>query len=157
MSTFKNLTIRPLRAEDVGQLDAFRRTFQTAWLELPHGMAGEGVETAVAEKNGEIIGSLTGVGAVVMDPFIRNPNARGVDIFAAVVALERALAYNARKGGIVDAYIAVPKGDTEYIEICKKAGYDVTCQDCVILRRPLIPDVVPLLEDEAVTPKNDVK
>lgn len=153
MAIFKDFNIRPLREEDVDQLDSFRRSFGTAWLELPHGMAGNGIETAVAEKRGKLIGSLTGLPVTVFDPFIHNPEADPVDVFAAVVMLERTLSYNALKGGAIDGYIAVPASDKDYIEICKKAGYEITCQDCVIMRRPLIPDVVPLLENESAVAK----
>lgn len=146
--SIKDLSIRPLKAEDVEQLDLFRRGYDAAYLELPHGMAGPGVETAVAEKDKKIVGSLTGIHAVVFDPYIHDPEINGPDVFAAVFMLERTLAYNAQVGGAVDGYIAVPKQLTAYIDMVKRAGYIETCENCVILRRPLIPDVVPLIENE---------
>lgn len=157
MGIFSKLNIRPVRKEDVAQLDTFRRQYKDAWLEVPHGLSGTGVETAVAEKDGKLIGSLTAIGAVLMDPFIHDPEAVGVDVYAAVVALERALAYQAQKSGLVDAYIAVPRQSKEYIEICKKSGYEITCENCVIMRRPLRPDTVSLLEHEEPTPENHVE
>jgi hypothetical protein len=144
----KDLSIRPLKTEDVETLDRFRRGYDAAYLELPHGMAGPGMETAVVEKAGKIIGSLTGIKAVVCDPFIHDPEADGVDVFAGVLMLERVLAYNAQIGGAIDSYIAVPKQLKAYIEMVKRAGYSETCENCVIMRRPLIPDVVPLIEHE---------
>jgi len=112
----KDLSIRPLKTEDVETLDRFRRGYDAAYLELPHGMAGAGLETAVVEKAGKIIGSLTGIHAVVCDPFIHDPEADGVDVFAGVLMLERTLAYNAQIGGAIDSYIAIPKQLKAYIE-----------------------------------------
>src|ERR1700736_3949777 len=108
MSVFKNINVRPARDGDLAQLDAWRRQYPSAFLELPHGVSGPGVETAAAEKNGKLIGSLTAVSAVVMDPFIHDAAAEGLDIYAAVYLMERALAYKAQDGGATDSYIAVP-------------------------------------------------
>lgn len=158
MSSLKDMNIRPIRESDVEQLDLFRREYLDAWLEIPKGFSGPGVETAVAEKGGKIIGSLTGVSAVLMDPFIHDKRASGSDIFSAVLALERVLAYKAQTGGALDSYIAVPEQATAYLEMVKRCGYSVTCERCVILRRPLVPDTVPLLENEpqAVTQETNV-
>jgi len=148
----KEINIRPVRNADLAHLDRLRRLYPTAFLELPKGVGGPGVETAVAEKNGQLIGSLTGIAAVVCDPFIHDPNASGVDVFAAVYMLERALTYNAQRGGAVDAYIAVPSELKEYHRIVERSGYVATCQNCTIFRRPLLPDTVPLIENEATEP-----
>lgn len=155
----KHLNIRPICKQDVEPLDQLRRRYLEAWLELPHGFDGiPGVETAVAEKHGKIIGSLTGTMAAVFDPFIHDPEASGPEIFSAVLALERVLAYNAQVGGAVDAYIAIPKSATKYIEMVERCGYTQTLQDCVVLRRPLVPDTVTLLENESntTTPQENV-
>lgn len=144
----KNINIRPIQIKDTEQLELWRREYLDAWLELPHGLQMKGVETAVAEKQGRMIGSLTATSAVVMDPFIHDKNATGPEIFSAVLALERVLSYKAQSGGAVDSYIAIPAKSEEYIKMVEKCGYVRTLQDCVVLRRPLIPDTVPLLEDE---------
>ena len=144
------LHIRPLKIEDVEQLDLFRRNYTAGWLELPHGMAGPGVETAVVEKDGKLLGSLTGIDCVVFDPFIHDPAARGTDVFPAVLMLERVLAYSAQARGAIDGYIAIPKQLTEYIAMVERAGYTETCQECVIMRRPFVKEVVPLIENETV-------
>lgn len=158
MSSLKDMNIRPIRESDVEQLDLYRREYLEGWLEVPHGFSGLGVETAVAEKDGKIIGSLTGTSAVLMDPFIHDKRASGSDVFSAVLALERVLAYKAQTGGALDAYIAIPEQETAYIEMVKRCGYAVTCERCVILRRPLVPDTVALLENEqpAVTQETNV-
>lgn len=148
MSSLKDMNIRPIRESDVEQLDLFRRQYLAGWLELPHGFSASGVETAIAEKNGKIVGSLTGTNAVLFDPFIHDKNASGSDIFSAVLALERVLAYKAQTGGAMDGYIAIPEQETAYIEMVKRCGYSITCENCVILRRPLVPDTVALLENE---------
>lgn len=151
MSSLKDLNIRPIRKSDVEQLDLFRREYLEGWLELPHGFSAPSVETAVAEKNGKTLASLTATSAVLFDPFIHDKNASGSDIFSAVLALERVLAYKAQTGGAVDGYIAIPEQETAYIEMVKRCGYSVTCENCVILRRPFVPDTVPLLENEQTT------
>lgn len=145
MSSFTKMNIRPIREDDIEQLDKWRWQYTDADLEVVHGWQAPGVETAIAEKNGEIIGSLTAVSAVVIDPFIHNPNASETDIYAAVVMLERALAYRAQQSGIVDAYVAVSAHLKDYIEIVKRSGYEVTCERCVILRRALVPETHPRL------------
>lgn len=147
--SLKEMNIRPVQKRDVEQLDLFRRSFTDGWLELPHGLAGTGVETAVAEKQGKLVGSLTGISAVLFDPYIHDPEASGSDVFAAVLALERTLAYNAQAGGAIDAYIAIPQQSEDYIRMVERCGYTRTCEGCVILRRALVPDTVSLLEDEA--------
>jgi hypothetical protein len=106
------------------------------------------VETVVAEKNHKLLGSLTGTLGIVIDPFIHDPNAAGVDVFGAVYMMERVLAYKGQAAGAVDAYIAVPSGLKDYHEIVKRSGYVETCQNCTIFRRPLQPDTVALIEDE---------
>lgn len=147
MSVLKDINIRPVRNQDLAQLDAWRRQYPDAFLELPHGVSGPGVETAVADKAFRMVGSLTATMAVLMDPFIHDAGAYGVDIFAAVYMLDRALAYNAQKAGAVDAYIAVPDKSTAYHAIVSKAGYTKTCEHCTIFRRPLRPDTVALIEN----------
>ena len=142
----KDINIRPVRTEDLALLDRWRRQYPDAFLEIPKGVKAEGVETAVAEKNGQLLGSLTGTLAIVCDPFIRNPEARGVDVFGAVYMLERALTYRAQGAGAVDSYIAIPEQLHDYKEIVKRSGYIETCARCTIFRRPLQPDTVPLLE-----------
>lgn len=147
--SLKEMNIRPVRTSDAEQLDLFRRSYLNGWLELPKGLSAPGVETAVAEKDGKPLASLTGTSAVLLDPFIHDPEAKGTDVFSAVLALERVLTYNAQVGGAVDAYIAIPVQEMAYIEMVKRCGYEITCTDCVIMRRPLVPDTVNLLENEA--------
>lgn len=140
MSSFSKMGFRPVEDSDLEQLNKWRWEYTGADLEVVHGWEGKGVETAVAEKNGKVIGSLTGVQAVVIDPFVHDPAASGPDVYAAVVGLERILAYLGRLNGALDAYIAVPKYLTEYINIVKRSGYEVTCENCTILRRALVPE-----------------
>lgn len=148
----RDLNVRPIQYEDVAVLNRLRRLYPDAFLEIPHGWTGDGIETAVAEKDGKLIGSLTGISAVVCDPFIHDPNAKGVDVFAAVYMLERALTYNAQRGGAVDSYIAVPDQLVEYHRIVERSGYQKTCEHCTIFRRPLRPDTTPLIENEITAP-----
>jgi len=148
MSVLKNINVRPVRQEDLAQLDMWRRQYPSAFLELPKGVRGPGVETTVAEKNYKLFGSLTAISAVVMDPCIFDPTADGLDIYTAVYLMERTLAYRAQDGGAADAYIAVPNQLTDYHAIVEKSGYMKTCENCTIFRRPLRQDTVPLIETE---------
>lgn len=149
MGAFKNLNVRPLRDGDIGQLLAWRRAYLEGDLELPHGWKlPQGVETAVAEKNGLLLSSMTATQAVILDPLIRNPVAGGMDMVTAIYALERALTYQAQIVGAVDAYIAVPSQLEEYHKIVENAGYQRTVEHCHVFRRALIPDTIPLLGAE---------
>lgn len=144
----KNVFIKPLSTqEEVKQLDLFRREYMAADLELPHDFftADGAVDTAVATKNNKMIASLTGIKSIVLDPFIHDPSAEATDLLFALVKMETALTYNAQKYGAVDAYIAVPRQLKKYIHLLENYGWQETVQNCVVMRRPLRPDVVPLL------------
>lgn len=144
--SMKNISIRPLRAEDIKQLELFRGNYLDADIEIPFGYAGQGVETAIAEKDGKIIGAVTASAAVTFD-FIHDGEAAGTDVFPAVFMLERALALTAQKAGIATAYVAIPAHLTKYIEMVKRSGYTEEFQDCVVLRRALRQETVPRLGD----------
>lgn len=144
------LSVRPIRDEDVEQLDNFRHANWDADIEISFGYAAPGVETAVAEKDGKLIGALTAVKTVVFD-FMRNPAALGIDVYAAVFMLERALAYVAQSGGVAAAYVAIPAHLTDYISMVKRSGYSIACENCVILRRPLRKELSPSLGEERAT------
>lgn len=148
MGAFKGLNVRPLRNNDIEALLAWRKAYFDGDLEVPHGWKGDGWETAVAEKNGLLLGSMTATQAVILDPLIRNPVAGGMDIVTAIYALERALTYQAQGAGAVDSYIAVPSQLTEYHKIVENAGYLRTVEHCHVFRRPLVPDTIPLLGTE---------
>lgn len=131
------MSIRPLKDTDPAQLDLFRENYWHANLEIPYGYTVPGsVETAVAEKDGEIIGGLTATKVVVYD-FMKNPTASPTDIFSAVFMLERTLSYVAQSTGVTTSYIAIPEHLTDYIESVKRCGYDVGFEKCTILRRSL--------------------
>lgn len=132
----------------MGPLEMWRRGYWDGDLEVPHGFVGEKISTAVAEKDGKQIASLTGLLSVVLDPFIHDPNAANMDVISALIKLETALTYLAQADGAVDAYIAIPEQLTGYIRLLEGYGFKTTCQHCVIMRRPLIPDTVPLLGEE---------
>lgn len=139
----KDISLRPLREEDIPQLDAARQNYWDANLEIPYGYNIPGsVETAVAEKDGEWQGALVATKVIVLD-FIKNAAAKGVDIFAAVFMLERALAYVAQNTGVTTSYLAIPSHLTEYIEMVKRCGYEVGFENCTILRRSLRQETMP--------------
>lgn len=147
MSIFSKLHLRPIEEGDLPQLELFRKNYWEANLELPWGYKALGVETCVAEKSTELIGSLTATGVVVLD-FVHNPASSGPDVFAAVLAMERALTYEAQKNGFTTSYVAIPKQLTSYIDMVKRCNYQDGFEDCVILRRQLRKSSVPSLGDE---------
>jgi hypothetical protein len=145
-SNIAALKVRPIKKSDVEQLDLFRWKYEPADLEVPKGYMAEGVESAVVEKpSGQLVGSLTGTLAAVLDPFIANPDADPVDIWQALILLEKALAYRFQVAGAVDIYIAVPNQLEKYHRLLERAGYLETVQNCKVFRKPLAPDTHPLL------------
>jgi hypothetical protein len=143
----RNLSLRPFRDADAVQLDLFRENYWDADLEIPYGYNVPGsVETAIAEKNGEIVGALSGTKVIVYD-FMKNPAAEGTDVFAAVLMLERALSYIAQQGGMTTAYIAVPSHLEKYIDMVKSCGYEAGFQNCTILRRSLRQETSPSIAE----------
>ena len=146
MSTFKSLNVRPIQTSDVEQLELFRTGYWDADIEIPHGYQAVGVETAVAEKDGKLIGGLTATGGVVFD-YVHDPQALGTDVFAAGLMLERALSYAAQKNGLTTGYVAIPSHLAEYIAQVKKCGYEEGFQGCTILRRDLRTPIVASLGD----------
>src|ERR1051325_5302949 len=103
-----DINARPLKQEDVEQLERWRRQYWDGDLEIPHGYAGEKITTVAAEKNGQLLSSLPGLLSVVYDPFIHDPNASNLDTVGALVKSETVLSYLAQAEGAVDAYIAIP-------------------------------------------------
>lgn len=137
----KDVNIRRAKPEDFEQLELWRESYPDANLELPKGYHAPGVETAVGEEGGKIVAALTGTLAVIIDPAICDPNASPIKVLRTLQALERTLAYVGSTGGAVDAYVPAPEHLTEWIAILEKNGYQRTAQKCVILRRPLNPDL----------------
>lgn len=136
---------RPFHSSDARQLDLWRDQYLDADLEIPHGYIGPNVETVIAHRDGKTVQSLTGILSVVLDPLIRDPNADSMDVIYSLRLQENVLTYKAQELGAVDAYIAVPKQLEHYIELLKGCGYQITVQNCVVMRRPLRPDHVPLI------------
>lgn len=145
--SMKELSLRPIREEDLPQLNDARENYWDADIEIPYSYSVPGsVETAVAEKNGEWQGALVATKVVVYD-FIKNAAAKGVDIFAAVFMLERAMSYVAQNTGVTTSYLAIPSHLTEYIDMVKRCGYDVGFENCTILRRSLRQETMPSIRD----------
>jgi hypothetical protein len=144
--SIKDISLRPFQKEDTKQLELFRTGYYEADVEVPFGYSGQGIETAVAEKNGKIVGAVTGSAAITYD-FIHDSRASGTDIFSAVFMLERALSLTAQKAGIATAYVAIPAHLTGYIDMVKRCGYTEEFQNCVVLRRALRQETVTRLSD----------
>lgn len=135
---------------EVNQLDKWRREYWEADLELPHDFKTPdgAVDTSLATKGGELISSLTGVRAIVLDPFIHNPNADPTSLLFGLIKQETALTFNAQKYGAVDSYIAIPKQLEKYAKLLENYGYKRTVENCIVMRRPLRADSVPLIGPE---------
>jgi hypothetical protein len=138
--SISEIRVRPFRDTDTSELDIFRELFRTdGRTDAPFGYSNIGVETAVAEKAERTIGAVTATKSIVVN-FMKDPAAAGTDIYAAVLMGERALAYVAQANGVVEAYCAIPKHLTEYINMVKRSGYSEIFSDCVVLRRALAPE-----------------
>lgn len=144
----KKINIRPTKESDFEQLELWRREYPEAYLNIPFGYIHDGIETAVAEKEGEIVAALQGKKAVVCDPLIANPASDPLTRVNSILLLERALAYSAQLGGAVESYISVPSHLTDYQTIVEKAGYERVLKNCYIYRRSLAAQTVPFLQDE---------
>ena len=142
--------LRPVRDSDKPQLDQWRAQYQDGTLELPHGYAGDSLETLVVEsREGEILLALTATLVLSLDPLITNPAANPRDVAFALSLAEAALLYRGAAAGARDAYIAVPKSLAGYIQLLEHYGYEPTATECVILRRSLS-DVLPKEEGAAI-------
>lgn len=149
----KGVYTKPLSPDDVRALDRWRRLYAAADLELPHDFNASGVKTVGLHKDFRLFGSLTGAVAVVLDPFIHDPAAHaaptgGRDIIFGLVKADAVLTHWGQEHGAVDAYIAIPQQLSHYIRLLEGYGYRVTCQNCVVMRRPLTPETVPLIGPE---------
>src|SRR6267142_6924399 len=123
--------------DDIRQLEAWRKEYVAADLELPEGYTGDGIATAIAvSKEGKLLGSLTAsiIYAVSLDPLIRNPHAGRGETLAGLFALTRALEYQAKLNGIVASFIAIPNSLPEYKELVVKCGFAPTAELCKLYR-----------------------
>lgn len=140
-----DIHVRPFRSTDKEILDIFRWQYSPADLELPKGYLGARHETAVSEKDGHIVSSLTCTMAAILDPLVNNPNMSAIELQKGLIKLEALLSYNAQKAGAADVYIAVPNGLKDYMRIVEKTGYVKTVENCTVYRRPLLPDTEELI------------
>lgn len=146
----KDIFLKSLETERERELlEIFRRGYKEGDLEIPHGYDSWGghVETALATKGNRLIGSLTALDAVVLDPFIHDPAASHSETFGALLKLETYLTHAAhRRTGAVDAYVAIPNALVDsYGRLLEHYGYAPTVVGCTVYRRALRPDHVPLI------------
>ena len=156
----KNINIRPVKIADIASLEAWRHAYWEGDLEIPFGYGGDGVETAVAEQNGELLEGLVAKKCVILDPLMVNQNADHKSIVAGLFLLERALTYSAQLGGAIESYIAIPEQLEPYFAIVEKAGYERTAKNCVVFRRALKQETIPMLgpeRDELVRKMNEAQ
>ena len=144
MSDLHKIKIRAFTVADEDILDHYRAQYPHVTLDVPHGyMMQGGVETGVAvREDGSIIGSVTASHVIVLDPFIRDPNASEPEIGAALSKLETAFSYIAQaKMGAVDVYISIPDVLKGYQAVVQRRGYQPTARTCTVFRLPLAPEV----------------
>lgn len=145
----KGVFVRPVRNGDAELIDQYRRLYFDADLEMPKDLNSEGVKTVVGTKGHKLITSLTGIKAVILDPLVRDPNADPTDVLFSLIKMETALTHWGMEGGAVDSYISIPNQlAPKYGRLLQNYGYMPTIQNCMVLRRPLLPDFIPLLGDE---------
>jgi len=136
---FSDIKIRAYRPQDVVKLKKFLEESDVSVdLELPHGFVGQATETAVAERDKELLCSITGTLAVVLDPLIKNPNAKAIDLMPAIIQAARALEFYGTMHGVTEAFLAVPGSIPVFQRIVERAGYERTADDCAIYRRLLV-------------------
>jgi hypothetical protein len=135
--SISQLLLRPFEAHDAELLNLFRKQFSNdGRTDAPFGYSRNGVETIVVERDEKVVGAVMATASVVVD-FMRDPAARGEDVYGAVLMGERTLTYMSQKSGLVAAYCAIPSHLTKYIDMVKRSGYSEVFQNCVVLRRPL--------------------
>lgn len=147
----KSIYTRPLSPADVRLLDSFRRLYLAADLELPHDFNAPGVKTVGIHENHRLFASLTGTIAVVNDPFIHDQSydaEQGAKIIYGLIKADAVLTHWGQEFGAVDSYIAIPKQLPQYVRLLGNYGYKPTCEGCIVLRRALTPETVPLLGPE---------
>lgn len=144
----KDVFVRPLEPGDVVQFDRLRRLYKDADLELPKDFNSRGVLSVCATKNHKPIAALTGIHSVVLDPFIHDPEANPTDLLFALVKMESVLTFWGMQNGAVDAHLAIPKQLSKYGRLLQNYGFQETVQNCHVMRRPLLPDFIPLIGPE---------
>ncbi len=136
---FSDIKIRAYRPQDVLKLKKFLEESNVdADLELPHGFVGQATETAIAERDKELLCSITGTLSIVLDPLIKNPNAKAIDLMPAIIQAARALEFYGTMHGVTEAYLAVPDNIPGFQRIVERAGYEKTADGCGIYRRLLV-------------------
>lgn len=133
-----NTHIRPVQRDDLVFLEAWRRLYPHATLDLPHGYSEDSVETVVAEaEDKRLLGSMTGTRVVVVDPYIRNPQAGRIESLESATLMCRHLECEAIKGGARDIYIAISNDDVKWQELVQRLGFSETAPGCRTYRRSL--------------------
>ena len=135
----RDIRVRPFKEEDEKQLRLWQHENFGFKLETPWGFAAPGVETAVGEKDGAMVGSLTASVGIVLDPAIIDPEANELDVIGVLLKQEAALSYSGASQGAVAAYVITPDEEKNagWIKILEKVGYSRAAEGCVILRRML--------------------
>ena len=131
------IDIRRIEPQDVEKLEEWRTEFPHHDLDLPHGYARDGVGTLVVTDDDQPKASMTGVAAVVIDPYLHDPSLtprQGHDYLLMLEAFHRGAAQRAGMAEIYIAVVDIPEM-AAFHKMVQREGYEPTAQGCVIYRR----------------------
>jgi hypothetical protein len=138
---FSDIKIRAYRPQDVLKLKEFLRNSKVdADLLLPHGFVGQATETVVAENEKNVLCAITGTLAIVLDPLIRNPDAKTMEIVPAIIQSARALEFYGTMHGVTEAYAVISDDLGNFQKFVERMGYERVSEGCGIFKRLLVPN-----------------
>ena len=138
---FSDIKIRAYRPQDVLKLKKFLEDSKIdADLLLPHGFVGQATETVIAENEKDILCAITGTLAIVLDPLIKNPNAKTMEVIPAIIQSARALEFYGTMHGVTEAYAVISNDLENFQKFVERMGYERVSEGCGIFKRLLVPN-----------------
>jgi hypothetical protein len=136
---FSDIKIRAYRPQDVLKLKKFLEDSKIdADLLLPHGFVGQATETVIAENEKDILCAITGTLAIVLDPLIRNPDAKTMEVVPAIIQSARALEFYGTMHGATEAYAVISDDLGGFQKFVERMGYERVSEGCGIFKRLLV-------------------
>jgi hypothetical protein len=138
---FSDIKIRAYRPQDVVKLKKFLEESKIdADLLLPHGFVGQATETVIAENEKDILCAITGTLAIVLDPLVRNPDAKKMEVVPAIIQAARALEFYGTMHGVTEAYAVISNDLENFQRFVERMGYERVSEGCGIFKRLLVPN-----------------
>lgn len=134
-----SISVRPYEAEkDEKILNRWRDESKDVNLEIPFGYEKKvGVMTnSAVSGDGRLLGSLTGLNGLILDPFIRNREAGSAELLQALFALTRSTELIAMRAGAQASFITIPNELEDYQKLVEKCGFSEIDRNCKIYRHP---------------------